>query len=812
MENRKNQRIWFWFNLNFGLKITSIILVVTSLSIAALLATNYLIETNQITAGKGSELANMSNQILIRAEDRVLGGVQVLETLARTPSIISAVKAENVARAGYNAEKIAELDKAWIDKKPSMDPTVKEISENEVASYLKNFVAANPDEVEVFVTDVKGLNVAMTDRTSDFLQGDEGWWKSAFNGGSGARYIGQVEYDESTKAYAMNLGVPLFDPTTKQAIGVLRGTLDISQLVKTFNDIQLGDGAGISLIDSSGTILYSTDGAFTMKPAPDTLKALLKDNKSGWSKGNALDGVPAILAYSPLGTLNGWRIVTDNDLTVTEKTIQSTLFSSLGAGVVVMLLGVGFSLFAMRWISKPIQIMTESFKLLATGDLSMEGQNKKYLAGIGRQTDEVGKMYVATSQLVEYMTEMAEVAEHVAEGDLTVQVSPRSANDKLGHAFASMIAELRTIVAGLAESAESVQDASINLARLSEEAAQSTDQIANNIQQMSHSTSQHTDVIAHTATSVDQMSLAIHGVAQGAQEQASAVNRASAIAAQINNTIHQVATHASSSAKDAGDAANTARMGAKTVEETVRGMVSIKTKVDISAQKVTEMGQRSEQIGTILETIEDIASQTNLLALNAAIEAARAGEHGKGFAVVADEVRKLAERSASATREIGGLIKGIQLSVNESIKAMNDGALEVEVGVNRASQSGKALESILKAAEAVNTQVAGIATAAQQISSSAADLDSAMGSVSAVVEENTAATEEMAASSSEVTQSIEMIANTSEQNNAAIQEVSTTTHSMSAQVAQVNEAAQNLANMAQDLRELVGRFSVDTHA
>jgi methyl-accepting chemotaxis protein len=494
--------------------------------------------------------------------------------------------------------------------------------------------------------------------------------------------------------------------------------------------------------------------------------------------------------------------------TATASRASLIMITVIIAGILV---GLGVGVVMARSITVPMGIVVNASKMLSVGDL-LRSMDEKTRDKVRLRKDEIGEVGKAFDLLIAYMQEMGKAAQTIAENDLTVEVTPKSAQDELGNSFAQMIAGLRETVGQVAQSARDLNAASEQLATAASQAGQATSQIATTVQQVARGTASQTDAVTRTAASVEQMGRAITGVAKGAQEQANSVSKASHVTSQITSAIEQVSGNAQAVTRDSGAAAQAARSGVKTVETTIEGMQSIKSKVDISARKVQEMGQRSDQIGAIVETIEDIASQTNLLALNAAIEAARAGEHGKGFAVVADEVRKLAERASSATKEIGGLIKGIQKTVDEAVAAMNEGAREVESGVSNANQAGQALQDILQAAEAVYQQAAQANQAAQRMTTASGELVDAVDSVSAVVEENTAATEEMAAGSQEVTSMIENIASVSEQNSAAVEEVSAGAEEMSAQVEEVTASAHSLAEMANALSELVAAFKLDGQA
>ena len=270
----------------------------------------------------------------------------------------------------------------------------------------------------------------------------------------------------------------------------------------------------------------------------------------------------------------------------------------------------------------------------------------------------------------------------------------------------------------------------------------------------------------NVASASNQLSASSEQMSRGTTEQSGRASQIATSSSEMSQTVVDIARNASNIASAATDATKTAQDGEDVVDKSVREVKAIADTVSETAKMVSSLGERSKQIGEIVSVINDIADQTNLLALNAAIEAARAGEQGRGFAVVADEVRKLAERTAKATSEIGDMIKAIQDEVEKAVTAMNDGTERVNVGVELSTQAGKALHDIVKSVNNLQTMV-------QQIAS---------------------ATEEMSTVSETISVDIETIASVSKETSASSE--------------QIAQASSDLARLASNLQGIVGQFKV----
>ncbi|RMH52445.1 MAG: HAMP domain-containing protein [Bacteroidetes bacterium] len=729
-------------------KILTLILGVALLSAVPLTAVNYLSIREDTYETAGSALLDRSGDVLRNAEDILQGRIATLQTLALAPEVIETVEAANAANRRLTADALAERirsrDAAWSSG--GAEALVERIAGNALSAHLKRFQQVFPEQVEVFVTDAAGLNVAMTDRTGDYLQADEGWWQTAFE--QNRPYIGEVEYDESTGSYAMNIGVPVHDASGEHTIGVLRGTVDVSLLFHMLAGVRVGESGRATLLDRSGRILYAHDESRLMQTAPEALLAMVEAGTNHWSKeASDLDGRDAVVAArfmeGPLGEALGWVLLLDQDRTELQQALRAGLMESslLAVGIVLFLLLAGA--WVARSIARPIRTLNEAAHRVAGGDLTARAE-------VASQ-DEIGSLSQAFNQMVEALRDSMDAVkqqqrriEETAEQARQAQAEAEAQRAYLAASVDRMLETIDRFARGdLTVALEAEHDDAIGTLYTG------FNEAVANLRDMIH----HVQAATESVTSATaEITASIDHLAAAAQEQSAQSHEVAAAVEEMVQTIVQNAQNATWTADAARQNGKMAEEGHTVVQETIQKMQEIAEVVRTSTETVLDLGASSRQIDAIVQVINEIADQTNLLALNAAIEAARAGEHGRGFAVVADEVRKLAERTSHATTEIGQMIQDIQVRIGEAVQAMESGTQKVNDGLSLADRAGSALVRIVEGTTRAGDMVAQIAAASEEQSTTSEQIARSVEHISTASQESAQGLSQIARSTDQLHQ------------------------------------------------------------
>ncbi|SDK01710.1 methyl-accepting chemotaxis protein [Sediminibacillus albus] len=378
------------------------------------------------------------------------------------------------------------------------------------------------------------------------------------------------------------------------------------------------------------------------------------------------------------------------------------------------------------------------------------------LLSIGLSVILGGSFFLLISRLVsKNLKRVTEVSNRIAEGDLAVEPLDYKGSDEIGQlsqAVNTMRDSLSNMIQQISEISESVNGQSEELTQSAAEVKAGSQQVA--------------------AT--------MHELASGTESQANSATELASVMSDFSGKVQEANANGEDIKRASGDVLQMTEEGSRLMDSSIKQMAVIDSIVKEAVEKVQGLDTQSQEITKLVSVIKDIAEQTNLLALNAAIEAARAGEHGKGFAVVADEVRKLAEQVSVSVTDITGIVNSIQTESGNVTESLQSGYKEVEQGTAQIKTTGETFKGI-------NTSVTSMANNVQTVSNNLATI---------------------AASSQEMNASIEEIASISEESAAGVEQTSASSQQTSSAMEEVSASSEQLASLAEKLNRLIGQFKI----
>jgi len=521
------------------------------------------------------------------------------------------------------------------------------------------------------------------------------------------------------------------------------------------------------LMDLSGKILALHDPELegTTETNPKVLEAIKLDQINIQLIGNSYDTFIPILDLNQrhVGTLRiGFpKSILDEKIRKINFKFGILFVSMLG---LVLLIG---SFLMQKMINKPIQQLVSVANRMAEGDISQKVPV--------RGEDEISQLGVVFNLLINYL-------QHVIQ-----QV--RRASDELNRASGQLSAHNAHIFTGSESQKSLVDEAASALGQIdgsiketaqnikgllasAEDSSSSIMELKASIEEIAANTENLSTAVEQTVSSLEEMNISIKQIASSVNHLSSATESTASFTAQIDALIKEVEANASDTARLSEKVTHDAEVGSRSVQQTIQGIYKIQEVTNQAVDVISKLSEKAEKIGEILDVIDDVADKTNLLALNAAIIAAQAGEHGKGFAVVADEIKDLAEKTTASTKEIAGLIRGVQSETGNAVSVIHIGLEQVQEGVKLANEAGIALTEILNSAKQATDMAKHIAQATTEQTKGSKQIKEAIDNMVEMVEQITRATQEQSKGSGQIVKATESMKDMTNQVKRATQEQS----------------------------------------
>ncbi len=545
---------------------------------------------------------------------------------------------------------------------------------------------------------------------------DRDYFKKALEGNCN---LGEVVKSKATGNLVCMAACPILSGKDKKIIGVASCMINVTHLMDMVNKVKIGQSGYSLLVNKEGLILAHPNREYILKINYKQTKGLehMTERVARQETGVVeyeFEGVKKVLAFSNM-KITGWTALTtiSRDELLKPAVFTGNIIAIVG--IISLLIAAAFFYFFSRSMTRPLEKVVSAAEQIAEGDLSVQ------IPDDNRQ-DEIGMLARSFMKMTQSLQEKAELFQQIAAGNLTVTVKPPSDGDVMGKAFAAMVTSMRGELQAIREAVNVI------------------------------------------ASSASQISASTTELASAAGQTASAVSQTTSTVEEVKQTAHlstQKAKYVYDSARKATDVS---QQGRKAIDLAVEGINFIRTQTDAISESIMKLSERSQAIGEIIASVNDIADQSNLLAVNAAIEAAKAGDSGKGFAVVAQEVRNLAEQSKQATAQVRTILNEIQRAVGEAVMSTEQEIKAVETGMKQTSEAGDSFRRLVDTIEES-------AQAATQI---------------------TASSQQQLVGMDQVVLAITNIHQASAQNVAGAK--------------QVENAAQNLHDLGQQLKQLIDRY------